>query len=84
VLRGNVAVKQQFVAGGKELRNASNHPLLVIAEFPVIGERILGSQPIKTQAAVGRRMENHLGNPLRTISDNLKLAGRQEILDPSY
>ena len=47
ILRSNIAVEQQLVARGKELCNASNHPLLVIAEFPVIGERIPGSQPIK-------------------------------------
>src|SRR5580658_9544841 len=48
ILRGKVAIEQQFVARGKELCDASNHPLLVIAEFPVIGERIPGSEPIKT------------------------------------
>src|ERR1700683_3984164 len=83
ILRGGVAVEQQLVARGKELCNASNHFLFVIAEFLVIGERIPGSQPIKTQAAVGCRLKNDLRRPFRTLTDNLQVAGRKEILDPS-
>src|SRR5580692_13049104 len=83
ILRRDVAVEQQFVASGKELYNASHHPLLVIAEFPVIGERIPGSQPIKSQAAVGRRLKNDLRTSFRNMSDDLESAGRQKILDTS-
>jgi len=48
ILRGNLAVEQKLVSRRKEPTNASNHPLFVIAEFPVIGERISISEPLKT------------------------------------
>ena len=45
-LRGKITVEQKFVARGKELCNASNYSLLVVAKFPVIGERI----PVPSQS----------------------------------
>jgi hypothetical protein len=56
-------------------------PFVPIAEG--VEDRRLGRRRRVLSEGFDRRPKNDLRSPFRNVSDNLELAGRQEILDPS-
>ena len=89
ISRGDLAVEQKLVPRRKEPADTSNHPLFVIAEFPVIGERISTSEPLKTQTGLSRRVKNDFRRGFASVTDDLdvtdhlEVTGGQEILNAS-